>query len=88
VGKTTLQSGDELTLLADNSRSNLFLLREGGHVMVIRSEEGELPITGIGKVFSRNEARLLAIGLAVATGLSLEERGPVFPGNNVIFRFD
>lgn len=88
-GEATLQSGDELTLLADNSPSNLLFTRSG-YGMAIRSDRGELPITGVGKVFSRDEARMLALGLAVASGLSLREseaKNPVFRGNNIIFQF-
>lgn len=89
-GRTALQRGDELTLLADNAPGNV-LFHRGRYGLAIRSEEGQLPITGAGrKVFSRDEIRLLAIGLAVGAGLAIEEvesKNPVFQGNNITFRF-
>lgn len=90
-GETKLQKGDVLLLLSDDAPSNLCLERGGGNLMAIRSGKGELPITGSGKVFSRDEARMFAIGLAVGSGLSLleeEKESSVYPGRkNVAFCF-
>lgn len=87
--RTTLQYGDELCLLADNAPSNLLFTR-GGYGLAIRSERGDPAILQIRRIFSRDEARLLAVGIAVGSGLAIQEtevKNPVFAGNNVSFRF-
>lgn len=70
--KVELQAGDYILFIEDGSPSNLRLQREDV-TLTIRSWDGKALLDGAKRAFTLEEARLLAAGLAVGSGLAFVE---------------
>jgi len=88
VGETKLLPGDSITCLNDGSHGNVLFFR-GGYGMAVRSSvDGDMPFAW--RVFRADEIRFLAIGLAIASGLGIEEKrypNVVSGREDVVFTF-